>query len=286
VGSPTQPLNGRTALLTGATTGIGREIARGLVEHGVRLLFVARDQGKARDLVLELALLGPPARALLGDLLRLDDVRRVAAATSEATARLDLLVLNAGGVFPDFGRSADGFERTIALNHLAPFLLTHELLPLLRASAPARIVVMASAAHRSATEVPLDFRGDPSAPFRRLEVYGRSKLANVLFTYALARRIAGSGVTVNCLHPGVVRTGFGRGGGFWFALAFAIASPFFRTARRGADTAVWLAAAPEAAARNGEYFVDREARRSVALSYDVALQERLWQASARATAAA
>lgn len=279
-------LAGKTALVTGATSGIGKEIARGLVERGARVLLTARDAHRARAVAAELALAGPgPVESVLGDFLRLDDVRRMAAEVGGRVERLDILVSNAGGVFPDFGRTADGFERTLALNHLAPYLLSVELLPLLRRSAPARVVVVASAAHRSARRAPLDFRGDPGVSFRRLAVYAEAKLANVMFTYALAARLAGAGVTANCLHPGVVRSGFGRGGGRLFALGFRVASPFFRSARRGADTAVWLASAPEVATRSGEYFFDRKSERTSPLSYDRALGERLWVESARATGA-
>ena len=290
-------LAGKTALVTGATSGIGKEVARGLVARGARVLVTARDADRARAVVDELAAGGGRAdgtaasggghvEVVLGDFLRLDEVRRVSADVRQRVDRLDILVSNAGGVFPEFARTDDGFERTLALNHLAPFLLTAELLPLLRASAPARVVVVASAAHRSAERVPLDFRGDPKRRFRRLEVYGESKLANVMFTSGLAARLAGSSVTANCLHPGVVRTGFGRGGGWLFALGFRIASPVFRSAERGADTAIWLASAPEVATRSGEYFFDRRAQRTSALSYDRALGEQLWVASASATGVA
>jgi len=282
-----QSLAGKTALVTGATSGIGKEVARGLLARGARVLLAARDAGRARSVADALAPAGQMRpEIVLGDFLRLEAVRGVAAQVRATVERLDILVLDAGGVFPDFGRTADGFERTLALNHLAPFLLTAELQALLNRSVPARIVVVASAAHRSARRVPLDFRGDPGRSFRRLEVYGESKLANVMFTYALAARLAGSDVTASCMHPGVVRTGFGRGGGRLFALGFRIASPFFRSARRGAETAVWLASATEVATRSGEYFFDRKAQRTSRLSYERTLGERLWAASARATGVA
>lgn len=267
--------------MTGATSGIGREIARQLAVQGVALGIVARDAERGRALQEELRTLGATVELFVADLLQQSEIHRLADEVSDRFASLDALVNNAGGVFPDFARTADGFERTFALNHFAYFVLTLRLLPLLRANTPARIVNVASTAHRSARLDLGMLTGDERRPFRRLAVYGSSKLANVLFTYELARRLAGTGVVANCLHPGVVRTGFGRGGGWVFHLGFTIASPFFRSAQRGADTAVWLATAPEAAAANGQYFEDRRARPSSALSHDRALADSLWRESER-----
>lgn len=281
------PASDRVALVTGATSGIGKEVARGLAERGFQVGLVARDEAKGRAVLEELRASADGDRLdlFIADLEAQAQVRRLAGEVLVRYERLHVLVNNAGGLFARFALTGDGIERTFALNHFAYFLLTELLLPSLRAAAPARVVSVASAVHSMAAldVADLSRRTPPAGGYTALGRYAQSKLANVLFTYELARRLEGSGVTANCLHPGVVRTGFGRGGGPLFNAGFQIASPVFRSPKQGADTALWLATAPEVATRSGEYFVDRAAQSSSALSHDRDLAARLWSESARLT---
>ena len=258
-------LTGKVCLLTGATGGIGAVTARRLAELGASLILVARnaDRGAALVDAIRPAAGGASVELLQADLSSLGQVRRLAN--------------NAGGLFGHRRESADGIEMTFALNHLNYFLLTTLLLDRLQASAPARIVNVASEAHRSVT---LDF-DDLQAMRRydRLTAYKRSKLANLLFTYELDRRIAGSGVTVNALHPGFVATGIGTAHGFmpdwlWRTICLAAVTP-----EEGAKTSVHLAASPEVAGLSGQYFIRCRQAASSAASYDRAAAERLWQVS-------
>lgn len=273
-------MHGQTCVVTGATSGIGREIARALAEQGAHVAIVCRDRARGAAVAAELdAIAGRPAASVhLADLSRQADVRRVADELCARFPRIDVLVNNAGVVSLAHATTDDGIETVFATNHLAYYLLTLLLLPRLRASAPARIVNVASEAHRFGR---LDFDDlGQAAHYRWMRVYGTSKLANVLFTYELARRLEGSGVTVNCLHPGAVATGLGHNNGRWAVLVTRLLAPFFRTPRQGADTAIWLASAPEAAGEHGRYFVKRRAKRTSKPTYDPALARRLWDVSA------
>ncbi|MCW5893187.1 MAG: SDR family oxidoreductase [bacterium] len=273
-------MDGRICVVTGATSGIGREIARALAAAGDHVAVVCRDRGRGEAVAAELdAAAGRPAASVhLADLSRQADVRRVAGELLVRCPRIDVLVNNAGVVNLAHATTDDGIETVFATNHLAYFLLTLLLLPRLRASAPARIVNVASEAHRFG-RLDLDDLGQAGS-YRAMRVYGTSKLSNILFTYELARRLEGSGVTVNCLHPGAVATGLGHNNGRWAILATRLLAPFFRTPRQGADTAIWLASAPEAAGEHGRYFVRRRAKRTSRPTYDRALAARLWDVSA------
>jgi NAD(P)-dependent dehydrogenase (short-subunit alcohol dehydrogenase family) len=190
-------------------------------------------------------------------------------------------VNNAGAVFSQRSLTVDGFERTFALNHLAYFLLTNLLIDLLRADAPSRIVNVSSAAHTGAV---LDFDDLQSErKYAGFRAYGRSKLANILFTHELARRLEGTGVTANCLHPGVVATGFNRNNGLLMQLGMTIARPFLISAEKGAQTIVYLASSPEVEGVTGEYFVNCTATSSSPASYDDEAARKLWDVSASLT---
>jgi NAD(P)-dependent dehydrogenase (short-subunit alcohol dehydrogenase family) len=226
---------------------------------------------------------------LFADLSRQGDVRRLAAEVRGRVDRLDVLVNNAGALFDERRTTPDGVEATLALNHLAYFLLTTELLAPLRAAGAAtgdaRVVVVASGAHAAVRALPLDdLQGERRwAPFR---AYAVSKLANVMFTYALARRLSGTGVTANALHPGVIASGFGRGAAGPFAWLFRLGRPFFATPERGARTSVYLASDPAIRGATGGYYEKRRPARSSAASHDVAAQEALWAESVRLVGAA
>lgn len=275
-------LEGRTVVVTGATGGIGLETALGLARQGASVALTARDavRGVAARAAVE-AVAGP-GRAVLfvADLSSLAEVRRLAADLTAQLPRLDVLVHNAGAMHATRKVTPDGLELTFAANHLAPWLLTRLLWPRL-VEARARVVTVASEAHRIA---PLDLEDLQSErAYSAWTAYGRSKLCNVLFAAELARRAAGTGVTSNSLHPGVVATGFGRNDGGLNRLFFTLARPFLLSAEKGARTTIHVASAPSLAGVTGRYFkASREATPSAA-ARDEAAARALWDASARLT---
>jgi NAD(P)-dependent dehydrogenase (short-subunit alcohol dehydrogenase family) len=275
---------GRTCLVTGATSGIGKATAAGLARLGADLVLVARDRARAVATVADLqaATGNPGIELLVADLAFRASIRQLAQEVGRRTGRLDVLVNNAGGYWATRHTTVDGLEWTFAVNHLAYFLLTNLLVDLLRASAPARIVNVTSGAqavgdiHLEDLQFERRYRGQAA--------YNQSKLANVLFTYELARRLGGSGVTVNCGAPGVTRTNFGRAdSGPVLRLLTPLARPFMRTPGQGADTAVYLASSPEVEGVTGSYLARRRARRSSKRSYDRELAGRLWRVSEELT---
>jgi NAD(P)-dependent dehydrogenase (short-subunit alcohol dehydrogenase family) len=266
-------------VLTGGTSGIGRAAAVALARGGARLVLIARDAGRAAETVGHIAATtgNRDVDVVLGDLGKQRDVRAVAAAVQARAPRVDVLLNNAGVVNLRYTTTSDGIETTFAVNHLAYFMLTLLLRDALAAAPAARIVNVASDAHRWGR---LDFDDlDNARRYRAMRVYGQSKLCNVLFTYELARRLAGSGITANCLHPGAVATRLGPNNGRIATVLTKVLAPFFRTAEGGADTAVHLATAPDVAATTGAYFANRRPIRSSRLSYDPDVQRRLWDAS-------
>jgi NAD(P)-dependent dehydrogenase (short-subunit alcohol dehydrogenase family) len=221
----------------------------------------------------------PAIDVLLADLASLASVRRVADDILRRYPRIHVLINNAGAVYSSRQVSADGIELTWAVNHLAPFLLTTLLLDRLQSSAPARVITTASAAHERAHIRFDDLQAEHGYRAMGFARYGETKLANVLFTVELARRLQGTQVTANCFHPGVVSTGFNRNNGLFMGLAMLIVHAFARTAERGAETLVWLADSPELADVSGGYFVDRRLKQPSAAAQDVESARRLWQVS-------
>jgi retinol dehydrogenase 12 len=274
-------VNGKVVLVTGASSGIGLEAARELARRGARVLLVARDRARGEAARDEVGADSGPARVelLLADLASQSEVRRLAEAVRQRTDRLDVLVNNAGLTSAGVELTGDGIEVTFAVNHLAPFLLTALLHDLLHASVPARVVTVASAAHRGA-RLDLDRleRGDWTGGW---QAYCESKLANILFTRELARRLDGSGVAANCLHPGVVRTGLGRGGPAMIRAFFSLGAPFLLSPQRGAKTMVYLAADDEGGRVSGRYFERCRERTPSAAARDDVTASRLWQLSER-----
>jgi NAD(P)-dependent dehydrogenase (short-subunit alcohol dehydrogenase family) len=273
---------GKRVILTGATNGIGLAAARGLSALGAELSIVARDEGRAAAAAATIAEAAPHARPidiLYADLASQADIRRLAAEIRTRYAHIDVLVNNAGAIYSRRQVSVDGRELTWAVNHLAPFLLTTLLLDSLTASAPARIITTSSAAHYGAT-IPFDDlnadRGYPAFGYRR---YGESKLANILFTVELARRLEGTGVTANCFHPGFVSTGFNRNNSGLMGLGMRLAHLFARTPDKGAETLIWLAESAAVAAVSGGYFVDKRQVRPSLAARDASAAQRLWQVS-------
>jgi NAD(P)-dependent dehydrogenase (short-subunit alcohol dehydrogenase family) len=273
----------KTALITGATSGIGRATALGLAKQGFAVVALCRDRVRGDALLDELRAAGAPEAGLIvADLSRQADVRRAAAEFLASQRPLHVLVNNAGVVNLHRTTTADGLETTFAVNHLAYFLLTTLLLERLRASAPARIVNVSSDAHKFA---PLDF--DDLQNERRygvMRVYGQSKLANILFTVELARRLQGSGVTANSLHPGAVATGLGKNNGGWARGLIALLKPFFRTPDDGAATSLYLATSPAVDGVSGKYFVRCREKQPSRAAQDATAAQRLWSASERLTA--
>ncbi len=276
-------LNDNVALVTGANAGMGRAIATALARQGATVVLVCRDPGKGEEArrAIAQATGNPAIELLVADLASQGAIRAVVRQFRERHDRLHLLVNDAGAHIQERRLSPDGIELNLAINHLAAFLLTNLLLDILRASAPARIVNVASAS-MARTIDPTDLQS--ARRFVPFEAYGRAKLATVLCTYALARRLAGSGVTVNALHPGITATAIVDDVAPPLARPFlGLLKRFLLTPEQGAQTALYLATSPAVAGVSGRYFVRERERRSVPSSYDVALQERLWASSVALT---
>jgi retinol dehydrogenase 14 len=277
---PDGPMAGKTVLVTGATGGIGRATAMGLAEMGANLAITGRDRARTEGAAREIrAAGGRQVDLFVADLSSQSEVRRLADEMLQTYPRIDVLVNNVGGYWNTRHVTADGIEHTFALNHLAPFLLTNLLLDRLKQSAPARVVTVASNAHATGQIDFNDLQGERSYSGSR--AYNQSKLANILFTYELARRLQASAVTANALHPGVVNTSFGAEDPHGIQrLMIPFARPFMKTPAQGAATSIHLASAPDLEQVTGRYFANSMPKRSSKRSYDEAAAARLWQASA------
>jgi NAD(P)-dependent dehydrogenase (short-subunit alcohol dehydrogenase family) len=273
-------LAGKICVITGATSGIGLVTAERLAAMGARLILVGRDRQKGAAALARLGAQSPRASVeiLYANLSLLAEVRRVAAEIAERAPRIDVLVNNAGAIFRRRGVTEEDFERTFALNHLAYFLLTALLRE--RMASPARIVNVASEAHRGAQLEFADLQG--ARAYDGWTAYRRSKLCNILFTRALARRLAGSGVTANCLHPGFVATGFGDNNDGVFRIVLSLAKRMVALSpQQGAETSTYLAASPEVEGTSGLYFEKCRPRAPSPAAQDDAAAERLWEVSAK-----
>ena len=273
-------MRGKTVVITGGTSGIGEVAAVALAKMGARIVLVARDKSRGDATLARLhdSAPGIAHSVHFAEILRLAEMKRVAAQIADHESRIDVLINNAGALFGKRRLTEDGLEYTFALNHMAYFVMTAGLRERLLASGPARIINTASAAHQGAT---LDFDDLQSAKsFRATKAYGRSKLCNILFTRELARRLHGTGVTANCLHPGFVATRFGdQSGGLlsrfvWLAKFFAI-SPV-----EGAETIIYLASSPNVAKTTGQYFYKSVPTTPSSWAQDDRSSVLLWQRSA------
>lgn len=264
---------GKICLITGATDGVGKVTAITLAQAGATVIGVGRNPQKIKATLAEAGSTTGSLEFMTADLSSQAEVRNLADEFKRKYDRLHVLVNNAGALFTSYRETVDGIEMTFALNHLSYFLLTNLLLDTIRASAPARIINVASNAHEGNT---IDFEDlQLKRGYREWTAYGASKLANILFTYELARRLQGTGVTVNAVHPGFVNTNFQRAAGL------NMRGPL--TPEEGADTQIWLAQSPEVEGVTGKYFVRRRDTRSSDFSYDQAVARRLWEISAEMT---
>jgi NAD(P)-dependent dehydrogenase (short-subunit alcohol dehydrogenase family) len=273
-------MDGKTCVVTGATRGIGLAAASALAARGARVVLVGRDAGRLQAARAAVASRTEDNRApdtVLADLATAAGVETVVTALAARGEPVDVLLNNAGAIYPVREQTADGIERTFALNHLAPYRLTIGIAPLLRAAKAARVITVASEAHRFAGTDLEDWQSERA--YSPMVVYGRSKLANILFTAELARRLEGSGIATSCFHPGVVKTEFAGGTRGLLAMVFALARPFMRSPERGAATGVYLASSPDVAGTSGLYYVDERPRTPSPAALDHRLAESLWETS-------
>lgn len=286
-------MKGKVVVITGATSGIGQVAAENLASMGARIVQVARDEGRGQEALKRLRERAPDGAHSIyyADLLRLSEMKRVASEIAAAEPRIDVLINNAGTMCGSRRLTEDGLEHTFALNHMAYFVLTHGLRERLLASAPARVVNTASDAHEGAR---LDFNDLQSAEIFRggflaslryggpgFRVYGRSKLCNILFTRELARRLGGTGVTANCLHPGFVATRFGDQSGGLMSFGIRIGKRFALSPQRGAETLIYLASSPEVASVTGKYYYKCRPIEPTREAQDDASAQRLWAETSR-----
>lgn len=267
-------------IVTGATNGIGRVTAHELAKTGATVVLVARSQERLDMVCNDIRTQIPHAQldTICADLSAQADVLRVAETMRSRYPRVDVLINNAGAFYTERLMSVDGIEMTWALNHMAPFLLTNALLDVMRASAPARIITVSSMAHRAAQINFTDIEG--AKRYSGWNAYAQSKLANILFTYELAYRLQQTDITVNCLHPGFVATGFAHNNkGLVAWINGALQRYFAVSPEKGAETSIFLATSPTVAQVTGQYFVDCKSVSSAPQSYDVTARRRLWELS-------
>ena len=272
-------MNGKICLVTGGTNGIGKSTARELARMGATVVIVGRDAQKTSRVVEEIreASGNKNVDSLLADLSSQTEVRRLANEFRSKYSRLHILLNNAGAVFMQRQLSVDGIEMTFALNHLASFLLTDLLLDTIKASAPARIINVSSDAHASGK---IEFDNLQGERDFRPSAYDNSKLANILFTLELARRLEGTGVTVNALHPGFVATGFAKNNGKVIAALVSIFAPLVaRSPAKGAQTSIFLASSPNVEGMTGKYFYDSQVIAAAPQTTDKVVARKLWDAS-------
>lgn len=278
-------LEGKTCLVTGATSGIGTETARALAERGAHVVIAARNAERAEQTRADIVRRSGNRNVdvLVADLASLAEVRKLAEAFLSGYEQLHLLVNNAGVVNNRRELTVDGFEATFAVNHLAYFLLTNLLLARLRESAPARIVSVASDAHRFGSvdwdDLQSEKRYQGAPVISGMRVYGTSKLLNILFNLELARRLEGTGVTANCLHPGMVATGLGTNNGVLGTAAALLVRPFALSPAKGAETTIHLCTDPELQAVSGGYFARKKPAKPARAASDAAAARRLWDTS-------
>jgi NAD(P)-dependent dehydrogenase (short-subunit alcohol dehydrogenase family) len=270
---------GKVVVVTGGTGGIGKATASGLVALGAHVAITGRDPQRADDAARDIRTAGGAVDVFVADMSSQRELRRLGQELLDAFPRIDVLVNNVGGYWSTRHVTADGLERTFAVNHLAPFLLTDLLRERLMESAPSRVVTVSSNAQAMGKIDFDDLQGERD--YSGSDAYDQSKLANVLFTYELARRLGDRGVTANVLHPGVVRTAFGaEDPGRLQKLFVPLLKPLMKTPAKGAATSIFLASSPEMERVTGLFFANSKPKKSSKRSYDEAVAARLWQVSA------
>lgn len=279
-------LDGKTCLVTGATAGIGKQVAIGLAKLGGSIVLAGRDRAKCEVVVQEIAQGHDNHNAsvsyLVADLSLQSEVRKLAQEFKDLHQQLDILVNNAGVFKAQRQLTKDGIEYTLAVNHLAPFLLTSLLMDRLKASSHSRVVTTSSIAHRGA-RIDFDDLQFSRKRYNGIKAYGQSKLANILFTKELARKLEGSGATANCFHPGGVRTSLARDNPWYYRLAWYVATIFLTSSEKGADTGIYLVSSPELNGVTGKYFVKRRDTIPSLAARDREAAIRLWDASEKLT---
>lgn len=273
-------MQGKTVVITGATSGIGAVAADRLAGQGARIVFVARDKARGEATLDQLNAIAPGAGHAVhyADLSKLAEMKRVGAEIAAAEPKIDVLVNNAGAMFGAEPLTVDGFEKTFALNHMSYFVLTNLLLDGLKAAGAARIVSTASDAHEAAK---LDLDGLPARNGSGWRAYANSKLCNILFNRELARRLEGTSVTANCVHPAFVASRFGDNVGPFMAFGIKLAKFFAVTPEQGAATIIWLASSPEVAGASGGYYYKCKPAEPTAAAQNDADAKRLWELSAK-----
>jgi len=276
-------MTGKVCLITGGNSGIGKATALGLAKLNASIVIVSRDKDKGEATLIEIRGKSDNRNvdAMTADLSSQDSVRELAHDFRGRYKKLHVLINNAGIFLPRRVPTVDGLETTFATNHLGHFLLTNLLLDVLKASAPSRVINITSSAHRGTTIDFDDLQGEKK--YSGYHAYSQSKLANVLFNYQLAKRLEGTGITVNCLHPGVVRTGFGKDVTGLMSILVRVGSPFMMSPEKSARAAIYLATSPELEGVTGKHFSRGKEERSSTESYDAASAERLWNVSTKLT---
>lgn len=271
-------MNGKICLITGGNSGIGKETAVGLAKMGATVVIVCRDEnrGKAALREIEERSGNNSINLMIADLSSKKNIHKLVDDFKSMYKQLHVLINNAGVFLSKRTLTEDGIEATFAINHLAPFLLTNLLLDVLKSSTPSRIVTVSSVAHTKAHIDFNDLQGERN--YSGIRAYSKSKLANVLFTYELSRRLGGTAVTANCLHPGAVATNLVKSG--VYGLAWKMMSPFMLSSEKGAETCIYLASSPDVENVSGKYFVKKKAVKSSGESYDESIARRLWEISA------
>jgi len=273
-------MQGKTVVITGATSGIGKVAAERLAAMGARIVLIARSKARGQVTLAQLRAAAPGLadKVHYADLSRISEMKRIAAEIAAEESRIDVLINNAGAMFANRRLTEDGLEYTFALNHMAYFVVTEGLRARLLASAPSRIVNTASRAHQGAS---LDFDDlQSSQGYGAMKAYSRSKLCNILFTRELARRLHGTGVTANCLHPGFVASRFGDEAGGLISRFVSLAKLFAISPQKGAETLVYLASSPSVAGITGAYFYQCRSVPTSSAAKDDQAASRLWQRSA------
>lgn len=277
-------MQGKTVVITGATSGIGEVAALELARKGAKIVLTARDKARGEATLSKLNEVAPGLghKVHYGDLAQLAEMKGVAAEIAASEPRIDVLINNAGALFAKRQLTKDGFEQTFALNHLSYFVVTALLRARLLASAPARIINTSSSAHTGARQLDLDDL-QSAKNYTGIQAYARSKLENILFTRELARRLKGTGVTANCLHPGVVATRFGHQSGGMISSLLGFVQNFAISPEKGAETIIYLATSPNVATMSGEYFYKSRPTTPTRVASDDKLAAALWQKTVELT---